>query len=88
MEKIDPKQFGLPGRTVIHQTGKNEYSLVVDRKSRIIMADGKKILKKVEAIKNVTPEVKIRLKTSAPVCSKTTTFLNEHSVAIDLLVRP
>jgi hypothetical protein len=44
MKNIDPKKFGLPGKTVIEDLGDNHYTLVIDRKSRIIMADGEKLL--------------------------------------------
>ena len=56
---IDPKKFGLPGKTVIEDLGDNHYVLVVDRKSRIIMADGKKLVAKAEKIKDAEPGIKI-----------------------------
>jgi hypothetical protein len=40
--RFNPKEFGLPARTVIEQIDKNTIALVIDRKSRIIMSDGKK----------------------------------------------
>lgn len=39
--KLEPKEFGLPARTVIGQIDENTIALIIDRKSRIIMADGK-----------------------------------------------
>jgi len=74
-KEIDPKQFGLPGRTLIEKLDKNHYALVIDRKSRIIMADGRKIVEKAAKIRKVVPEAKISLKSSAPVCSKTIPYL-------------
>jgi hypothetical protein len=50
---IDPQQFSLPARTVIEKLGDNHYALVLDRKSRVIMADGKKIVAKADKIKKV-----------------------------------
>ena len=80
---IDPKKFGLPGKTVIEDIGDNHYVLVVDRKSRIIMADGKKLVAKAEKIKDAEPGIKISLRSTAPVCSKTIRFLADQG--IDLL---
>ena len=74
-KKVDPKQFDLPARTVIEKLGNNHYALVIDRTSRVIMADGKKIAEKAAKIRQVVPEAKISLKSSAPVCSKTIPYL-------------
>ena len=79
-KKIDPKQFGIPGKTVIEKLDDNHYVLVIDRKSRIIMADGRKIVEKAEKIKKVKPGVRISLKSSAPVCSKTIPYLAEQGI--------
>ena len=79
---LDPKEFGLPARTVIEQIDQDTIALVIDRKSRIIMADGKKILEKLGKIRAGQPSVGIALKTTAPVCSKTKTFLESHGVKL------
>ncbi len=81
-EKIDPKKYGLSTRTVLMPYGKNHIALVINRKSRIIMADGKKILEKAEKIRAHQAGVRISLQTSAPVCSKTTSFLSEKKIRI------
>ncbi len=80
---LSPKDFGLPPRTVLEKIDKNIIAIVINRKSRIIMADGKKILEKVKRIKNVRPGTTVVLKTTAPVCSKTTKFLEQEGVRID-----
>jgi len=80
---IDPKQFGLPPKTIIEKLADNHYVLVVDRKSRVIMADGKKLLEKAEKIKVVEPGTKISLRSTASVCTKTIRFLADQG--IDLL---
>jgi len=80
---IDPKQFGLPPKTIIEKLADNHYVLVVDRKSRVIMADGKKLLEKAEKIKVVEPGTKISLRSTASVCTKTIQFLADQG--IDLL---
>jgi hypothetical protein len=79
---IDPNNFGLPARTIIEELGKNHYALVVDRKSRVIMADGKKLVEKTDKIKKVLPGIKVSLKSTAPVCSKTIRFLADHGIEL------
>jgi hypothetical protein len=79
---IDPKKFGLHPKTVIEDIAKDHLAIVINRKSRIIMSDGKKILEKAEKIKEALPGSTISLKTSAPLCSKTTAFLKEHGIEI------
>ena len=79
---IDPKKFGLSPRTVIQRISKNHFAFVIDRKSRIIMSDGKKILEKADRIRSIQPDSKISLKTSAPVCSKTVQFLKDHKIKV------
>ena len=60
---------------------KKSIAIVVDRKSRIIMKDGYKIAEAVKQIKNKTNS-SVSLATTAPVCSKTTRFLNENDIKI------
>jgi hypothetical protein len=68
---IDPKALGLPARTTVEEIDSNTLAIVIKRKSRIIMADGKKILAKVAKIKTARPGINVILKTSTPICSKT-----------------
>jgi hypothetical protein len=79
---IDPEQFHLPQRTVIEQIGKNHLAIVINRKSRVIMSDGKQILEKAEKIRKVKPNTRVSLRISAPLCSKTRVFLEEHGIEI------
>ncbi len=79
---LEPKEFGLTPRTVVEQVGENTVAIVINRKSRIIMADGKKILEKIRKIKTVRPQATFALKTGAPVCGKTTAFLAGEGVQI------
>jgi len=79
---IDPKTFGLPPKTVIEEINRNHLAIVISRKSRIIMSDGRKILEKAGKIKMVHPNSKISLKISAPLCSKTRKFLEEHEINV------
>ncbi|MGW8194902.1 MAG: hypothetical protein ACWGOX_11625 [Desulforhopalus sp.] len=73
--KLSPKQFNLPPRTVLEQVDDHTIAIVMNRKSRIIMADGKKIVEKATKIKEAAPSTSVLLKTTAPVCSKTKAFL-------------
>jgi hypothetical protein len=79
---LDPKDFSLPPKTILEEIKKNHIAIVISRKSRIIMADGRKILEKVEKIKEVKPSVKVSLKTTTPVCSKTIVFLKEKGIEL------
>jgi hypothetical protein len=68
---IDPRSLGLPSRTIVEEIDTKTLAIVIKCKSRIIMADGIKILAKVAAIKTARPRVTVVLKTTAPICSKT-----------------
>ncbi len=46
------------------------------------MKDGEGILAKAEKIKRHVPNAQISLVTSAPVCSKTEAFLEEHGIIV------
>ncbi len=79
---IDPKLFGLTHSTKLKQVGANQYDIVIQRKSRIIMKDGEGIVAKVIKIKKHVPGAKVNLKTSTPVCSKTEAFLEAHGISV------
>lgn len=79
---IDPKKLGLDSRTVVEKDEDGSFCIIVNRKSRIIMADGRKILDKVNKIKAFVPHARVKLKTSAPLCSKTRTYLEEQGVSV------
>ena len=68
---LDPKSLGLPPRTTVEEIDRNTLAIVIKRKSRIIMADGIKILAKVTKIKTAEPGMNVILKTTTPICSKT-----------------
>ena len=79
---IDPQKFGLSTRVVIGQLSENHFVIIKDRKSRIIMKDGRQVFEQIQLIKNYTPNSKISLATNAPVCGKTTAFLKEKGIKI------
>ncbi len=79
---IGPRKYGLSPRTAIGQLSQNHFIIIKERKSRIIMKDGNQILEQVNLIQHKEPKAKISLATNAPVCSKTTVFLQEHGIDI------
>ena len=81
LKEIDPKSVGAPTRSVIGQDNNNRLYIIKNIKSRIIMKDGHKIAEAVKQIKNKTNS-SVSLATTAPICSKTTRFLNENDINI------
>ncbi len=81
-EFIDPKLYGLSPSTRLKQISATKFDIVIKRKSRIIMKDGEVVLAKADKIKKHVPNARVSLVTSAPVCSKTKVFLNEHGVSV------
>jgi hypothetical protein len=59
VKNLDPQEFGLHVKTVMEEAGSSIIALVMDRKSRISMADGKKIADKAVKIMAVRPEVRV-----------------------------
>nr|WP_320013519.1 hypothetical protein [uncultured Desulfobacter sp.] len=84
MDKIDPKLYGLPVRTVLLKDDHDNFVLSIDRKSRIIMKDATAILEKADKIKKTVPGATITLETTAPVCSKSTKFLSDNEIEVIL----
>lgn len=82
VERLDPKVFGISSRAVIEKRGLISYVIVINRKSRIIMADGKKISTMAEKIKATVGKAEIILESSAPICSKTMRYLEGLSINI------
>ena len=81
LKEINSKSVGAPTRSVIGQDNNNRLYIIKNIKSRIIMKDGYKIAEAVKQIKNKTNS-SVSLATTAPVCSKTTRFLNENDIKI------
>lgn len=81
LKEINSKSVGAPTRSVIGQDNNNRLYIIKNIKSRIIMKDGYKIAEAVKQIKNKTNS-NVSLATTAPVCSKTTRFLNENDIKI------
>jgi hypothetical protein len=79
--KLDPKKYGLNTSTVLIENERKEIIIVINRKSRIIMKDGRKILEKVRKIQQQENKI-ISVKTNAPLCSKTKQHLQENGIEI------
>jgi len=86
--KLESKKFGLPASTVLEELADDQITIVIDRKSRIIIADGRKILEKADKIKAIRPSATVRLRTTAPVCSKTKKYLEDAGVQVVLGAEP
>ena len=56
---IDPKKYGLNTRTVLIENEQKEIIIVINRKSRIIMKDGRKSLEKALKIQQQENKLKI-----------------------------
>ncbi len=79
---LDPQSLGLPPRTIVTEIAPDTIAIVINRKSRVVMADGKKIVAKADKIKKTKPGRKVMLKTSAPLCSKTLLFLADNGIEV------
>lgn len=82
---LDPEQFGLSRRTILVDLGRGKLAIVKDRKSRIIVKDGKEILAQAEKIRQSSNYTSLVLQTGAPVCSKTTALLEQAGIKIEPL---
>lgn len=83
VELVDPKELGLSPRTRVGKTDDDTIFLIKDRKSRIIMKDGKQILNQINMIaKKLGGGQNIALVTNAPICSKTTKFFSDKEIAV------
>ena len=79
LKTINPISVGAPKRSNVAMDNDNNIYIVKNIKSRIIMKDGLKLsvlAKKIKIVKNAT----VFLATTAPVCSKTTKYLEENEI--------
>lgn len=79
---IDPKIVGLSTKTKIGKLTEDQWYIVINRKSHVIMKDGERIERIAAILKKRDPKSKVALTTSAPVCSKTTAFLLARGISI------
>jgi len=85
MKNIDPTQYNLSSRVDLRQGRSGDLLIIIDRKSRIIMKDGVRILEMVKKINKIDPKKNISVRTSAPICSKTKKLLLVNSIMIKSL---
>ena len=85
MKTVDPKKYNLSSRVSLQENSSNELCIVINRKSRIIMKDGYRILEIAKKIKQVENKRKVKVLSSAPVCSKTKSFLNKKGLCLEAL---
>ncbi len=82
LELIDSKKFGTGVRTPIGKTQEGQVFLIKDRKSRLIMKDGKQISDQIKKVKLLMPGSNVALATCAPICSKTTQYFADHEIDV------
>ena len=71
---LEPKEFGLSPRTVIGEFAENKFALIKDRKSRIIMKDGRQIYEQIETIKKAYEKCRNRH------CNQCTNLWKNHKI--------
>lgn len=79
---LDSKEYGLSTRTIVGETLGKLVVLIKDRKSRIIMKDGRKILEQIDSVKKHVVGAQVGLATNAPICSKTTKYFKENKIEV------
>jgi len=84
MKNIDPKLYDLNSRIILRENKKDIY-IVIDRKSRIIMKDGHRILEIAKKIRDFEIGKNVNVLSSVPVCSKTRKFLIKNNITIKSL---
>lgn len=82
MKTIKPKEFGLSSRVNLEWIEESHLAIIIQRKSRIIMKDGQRILERIKTIKKVDDKLKVSLKAAGPICSKTVKLLNDNNINI------
>lgn len=81
MKNINPAEYNLHARTKLLEKN-NKIFIIIDRKSRIIMKDGHRILEIANKIKSVKSEKNVGVMSNAPVCSKTQKFLINNGIVV------
>ena len=79
---LNPSEFGLSPRTLIGKYYDKHLVIIKDRKSRVIMKDGRIIAGQVEIVKKNALKAKVSFATNAAICSKTTKYLIEKGIEI------
>ena len=81
MKRIDPKKYNLNSRTTLYKK-MDDIFIIIDRKSRIIMKDGYRISEQAKSVWTMDPGIRIRVATSAPICTKTKEYLRKVNIEV------
>jgi len=81
MMTVDPTLYNLHPKVRLKKTEKDIF-IVIDRKSRIVMKDGRRIFEIATKIKQIETGIKISVLSNAPICSKTQKFLFQNDITI------
>ena len=84
MKNIDSTKYNFHSRVKLLGKDRRVF-IVLNRKSRIIMKDGHRIVKIAKQIKQVEIEKEVSVLSSAPVCKKTRKFLLENHIVVESL---
>ena len=82
MEAVDPRKYNLSPRTKLLKDSSGSVFIVIDRKSRVVMKDGNRLVKMAKNIEEVNQKINTSLLTSAPVCSKTKKLLYQNNIPV------
>ena len=80
--RIEIADLKLPPSMTLDQVNDSRFILTINRKSRIIMKDGRKLLEKLQPIRAHIPDARIEIRASAPICSKTQRFLKDKGFVV------
>ena len=81
MKRIDPKKYNLTSRPTLYKK-MDDIFIIIDRKSRIIMKDVYRISEQAKSIWSVDPGIRVRVATSAPICTKTKEYLRQVNIEV------
>ena len=84
MKNINPTKYNFHSKVKLLGKDKKVF-IVIDRKSRIIMKDGYRIVKMRKKITQVEVEKEVNVLSNAPVCKKTRKFLLENHIVVKSL---
>ena len=85
MVNINPKKYNLPPRTKLKESSSGKIFITINRKSRVIMKDGERVLSLVKKINLVDPNKKVGILSSAPICGKTKNWLLDNGISIETI---
>ena len=84
MKNIDSTKYNFHSRVKLLGKDRRVF-IVLNRKSRIIMKDGHRIIKIARQINQVEVDKEVSVLSGAPVCKKTKQFLLENYIVVKSL---